>query len=65
MKSNLFYNTDQTESILVVEIELVVGEQVLHSIQLIDFFLAAFHQLQPNKTNFKFNTKKNKKKHGT
>lgn len=38
--------TDQTESILVVEIELVVGEQVLHSVQLIDLFLAAFHQLR-------------------
>ena len=43
--------TDQTESILVVEIELVVGEQVLHSVQLIDLFLAAFHQLRRIKKN--------------
>lgn len=44
--------TNQTESIFVVEIELVVGEQVLHSVQLIDLLLAAFHQLRRIKKNY-------------
>lgn len=46
-------NTDQTDGILVVQVELVVWEEILYSVQLVYLLLAPFHQLKQQQTNTK------------
>ena len=46
-------NTDQTDGILVVQVELVVWEEILYAVQLVYLLLAPFHQLKQQQTNTK------------
>jgi hypothetical protein len=34
-----------------VQVELIVGEEILHSVQLVDLFFAPFQQLKEKKKN--------------